>query len=154
MLLQEDFIWTSANSGTFITYICVRDIMCCLCLLEIYMTLVLEILSAITDVHHQAGILPIRRFCRRRWRRTPMRSKLWVRAYNANKMPTGEEPWKRNESASNRQLEYRRNAMELRRNAKVAVGSPWKRHLQKNSFSISRRSGKFNNAVQSQWQRR
>jgi len=29
--------------------------MCCLCLLEIYMTLVLEILSAITDVHHQAG---------------------------------------------------------------------------------------------------
>ena len=31
--------------------------MCCLCLLEIYMTLVLEILSAITDVHHQAGLL-------------------------------------------------------------------------------------------------
>jgi len=33
------------------------SIMCCLCLLEIYMTLVLEILSAITDVHHQAGLL-------------------------------------------------------------------------------------------------
>ena len=31
--------------------------MCCLCLLEIYMTLVWEILSAITDVHHQAGLL-------------------------------------------------------------------------------------------------
>jgi len=31
--------------------------MCCLCLLEIYMTLVLEILSAITDMHHQAGLL-------------------------------------------------------------------------------------------------
>ena len=28
-----------------------------LCLLEIYMTLVLEILSAITDVHHQTGLL-------------------------------------------------------------------------------------------------
>jgi len=27
--------------------------MCYLCLLEIYMTLVWEILSAITDVHHQ-----------------------------------------------------------------------------------------------------
>ena len=31
--------------------------MCCLCLLEIYMTSVWEILSAITDVHHQAGLL-------------------------------------------------------------------------------------------------
>ena len=31
--------------------------MCCLCLLEIYMTLVLEILIAITDVHHQTGLL-------------------------------------------------------------------------------------------------
>jgi len=26
MLLQEIFIWTSANSGLFITYICVRGI--------------------------------------------------------------------------------------------------------------------------------
>jgi len=31
--------------------------MCCLCLLEIYMTLVWEILNAITDVHHQTGLL-------------------------------------------------------------------------------------------------
>jgi len=31
--------------------------MCCLCLLEIYMTLVWEILSDITDVHHQTGLL-------------------------------------------------------------------------------------------------
>ena len=31
--------------------------MCCLCLLELYMTLVLEKLRAITDVHHQAGLL-------------------------------------------------------------------------------------------------
>ena len=31
--------------------------MCCLCLLEIYMTLILEILSVITDVHHQTGLL-------------------------------------------------------------------------------------------------
>jgi len=38
------------------------------------MTLVLGILSAITDVHHQAGLLPI---CRLR-RRTPRRSNLWV----------------------------------------------------------------------------
>ena len=31
--------------------------MCCLCLLEIYMTLVLEILSAITNVLYQARLL-------------------------------------------------------------------------------------------------
>ena len=31
--------------------------MCYLCMLEIYMTLVWEISSAITDVHHQAGLL-------------------------------------------------------------------------------------------------
>ena len=31
--------------------------MCCLCLHELYMTLVLKILRAITDVHHQAGLL-------------------------------------------------------------------------------------------------
>ena len=30
--------------------------MCCLYILEIYMTLVLEILSVIIDVHHQAGL--------------------------------------------------------------------------------------------------
>ena len=29
----------------------------CLCMVELYMTLVLEILSAITDVHNQAGLL-------------------------------------------------------------------------------------------------
>jgi len=32
--------------------------------------------------------------------------------------------WKRHKSAGYRQLEHRRNAMELRRNAKVAVRTP------------------------------
>ena len=32
-------------------------IICCLCLLEIYMNIVWEILSAITNVHTQAGLL-------------------------------------------------------------------------------------------------
>ena len=60
--------------------------------------------------------------------------------------------WERRESASIRQLERRRNAMELRRNAENAVTSP---SSGKNKFhAISRRSGKNNNAVQLQWQRR
>ena len=67
--------------------------MCCSCLLEIYM--VWEILSVITDVHHQAGLLlaytkvlqmqddadTVDIILRRRRRRTPRRSKLWVRAW-------------------------------------------------------------------------
>jgi len=57
--------------------------------------------------------------------------------------------WERRESASIRQLERRRNAMELRRNAVTSPSSG------KNKFhAISRRSGKNNNAVQLQWQRR
>ena len=69
------------------------SIICCLCLLEIYTTLVLEVMSAITDVHHQAGLLlaytqvlqmqddadAVDIILRRRWRRTPRRSKFWVR---------------------------------------------------------------------------
>ena len=35
--------------------------------------------------------------------------------------------WKRYERADTRLLERRRNAMELRRNAKVAMRTPWKR---------------------------
>jgi len=31
--------------------------MCCLCLLEIYMNLVLQIVRAISDVYHQTGLL-------------------------------------------------------------------------------------------------
>ena len=48
-----------------------------------------------------------------------------VRRYNL--VHTMEAPLERNESASNRQLERRRNDMELSRNANVAVRSPWKR---------------------------
>ena len=44
-----------------------------------------------------------------------------------NSMHAVETPWEHNESACNRQLERRRNAMQLRRNAMVAVRSPWKR---------------------------
>ena len=44
-----------------------------------------------------------------------------------NSMHTMEAPWERHESAGNRQLEHRRNAMALRRNAMVAVRTPFKR---------------------------
>ena len=74
-----------------------------------------------------------------------------------NSMHAVETPWEHNESACNRQLERRRNAMQLRRNAMVAVRSPWHCHLQekKTNFQCDlRRSVKISNAVQSQWQRR
>ena len=65
-------------------------IICGLCLLEIYINLVWEILSAITNGHHQAGLLPaytkdgadaVDIILRRRRRRPLRRSKLWVRAW-------------------------------------------------------------------------
>ena len=46
-----------------------------------------------------------------------------------NSMNAVEAPCECNENANTRQLERRRNAMELRRNANVVVRSPWKRHL-------------------------
>ena len=78
-----------------------------------------------------------------------------------NSMHAVETPWEHNESTCNRQLERRRNAMQLRRNAMVAVRSPWKRRdiaifrRKKRIFECDlRRSVKISNAVQSQWQRR
>ena len=112
--------------------------MCCLCLLEIYMTLFLEILSAITDVHHHAGLLQslyagsvdeyrgghqvVITFGFDYGMQTKLRQRSGsvVNAQctrSARAVTTRCAKWKRH-------LERRRNAMEPRRNAKVAVRSP------------------------------
>ena len=72
---------------------------------------------------------------------------------SARAVTTRGTQWKRRESASNRQLERCRNAMELR---KIAAETPWKPcdiailGIKINFHAISRRSGKFNKSVQLQ----
>ena len=203
MLHQEVFSFgLGAHSSLFITYNCVRGInnMLCLPAWNIH-DLVLEILSAITDVHHQAGPLFVyTKVLQMPWisfwdkdggghrgvvsfgfehdwtkadglcmgiigyclscdmRTLPVISTTSECKQNA--VSIVEAPWTRSartvttrytqmwrrESADNPKLERCRNA-------KVAGRSPSSGKIW-NSAAISRRSWKFKNAVQSQWQRR